>query len=254
VLALARQGEFPRGDLAVLNVKRRRRQGVEPVAASHELWQALKEGEGARVRALIHGCYRCGMALESLADQIIAPALARLGHAWRTEAIDVWEEHRGTQLCAAALYDLKDELETRAERNRPVALGGAPEGDPYLLATLLAQYVLLDAGWEAVNLGPNTPLCSLAKALRELRPRLLWLSVSHLNAPSEFIGGYQELYRLAEQHGVAVAVGGQALVEPIRAAIPYTMHGDGMYQLAAFGRSLHPRPRRPRRGRPPVGI
>jgi hypothetical protein len=49
-------------------------------------------------------------------------------------------------LCAAALYDLKDELEARAEVNRTVAVGGATEGDHYLLPTVLAQLVLLDAG------------------------------------------------------------------------------------------------------------
>src|SRR6185295_4690535 len=97
---------------------------------------------------------------------------------WEAARIDVWQEHRGTQLLAAALYDLKGELEARSERSRPVAVGGAPEGDPYLLSTLLAQLVLLDAGWEAVNLGPNTPLASLTKAMRALRPRLVWLSVS----------------------------------------------------------------------------
>ena len=178
--------------------------------------------------------------------------MGRLGHDWETARIDVWQEHRGTQLCAAALYNLKDELEARAERRRPVAIGGAPEGDPYLLATLLAQLSLLDAGWAPVNLGPNTPLESLAKAMRELRPRLIWLSVSYLKNPAEFVRSYRELYEAAERIGVAVAVGGQALVGPIRSAIPYTTYGDGLSHLAAFARTLHPRPKPPRRGRPPA--
>src|SRR5262249_46101212 len=152
---------------------------------------------------------------------------------------------------AAAVYELKDELEARAERNRPVAVGGTPEGDPYLLATLLAQLVLLDAGWEAVNLGPNTPLSSLARAVRELRPRLLWLSASYLEDLEAVVDAYRGLYEVADRQGVAIAVGGQALVESVRSAIPYTTYGDGLNQLAAFARTLHPRPRPPRRGRPP---
>jgi MerR family transcriptional regulator, light-induced transcriptional regulator len=186
-----------------------------------------------------------------LADQVIAPVMGRLGHDWETARIDVWQEHRGTQLCAAALYDLKDELEARAERRRPVAIGGAPESDPYLLATLLAQLSLLDAGWEPVNLGPNTPLESLTKAMLELRPRLIWLSVSYLENSVEFLRSYRELYQAAERIGVAVAVGGQALAGPIRSAMPYTTYGDGLNHLAAFARTLHPRPKPPRRGRPP---
>jgi methanogenic corrinoid protein MtbC1 len=176
--------------------------------------------------------------------------MAKVGHDWETTRIDIWQEHRGTQLCAAALYDLKDELQVRAERNRPVAVGGAPEGDPYLLGTLLAQLVLLDAGWEAVQLGPNTPLPSLTKAIEALSPRLVWLSVSYLSDAVEFIDSYRAFYRVAEQRDVAVAIGGHALAEDIRTAVPYTTYGDGLSHLAAFARTLHPRPKPPRRGRP----
>jgi excisionase family DNA binding protein len=252
VLALARQGDLPRGALAVLPTASARDKAVDLDAAMAELTTALLEGRGEEVRGIIHRAYDSGLAIEVLADRIISPALSRVGHDWQTARIDVWQEHRGTQLCAAALYDLKDDLEARAERNRPVAVGGAPEGDPYLLSTLLAQYVLLDAGWDAVNLGPNTPLPSLAKALRDLQPRLLWLSVSYLADEKAFIDACKDLYRVAEQQGVAVAVGGQALGEAVRSTIPYTTHGDGLSHLAAFARTLHPRPRPPRRGRPPT--
>jgi len=131
-----------------------------------------------------------------------------------------------------------------------VAVGGAPQGDPYLLATLLAQLVLLDAGWEAINLGPNTPLSSLARAVSTLRPRLLWLSVSYLEDSAAFLVEYRNFYSIVERQRVAIAVGGRALAEAIRSAIPYTTYGDGLSHLAAFARTLHPRRKLPRRGRP----
>jgi excisionase family DNA binding protein len=251
ILALARQGDLPHGDLAAVSPVWAKDPVVDLEAAVVGLGKALLEGQGTEVSAFIRRAYASGVPVETLADHLIAPALAKVGHDWETARIDVWQEHRGTQFCAAALYDLKNELEARAERNRPVAVGAAPEGDPYLLPTLLAQGVLLDAGWDAVNLGPNTPLASLTKSLKELRPRLLWLSVSYLETNAAFIDAYKDLYRAAERQGVAVAVGGQALRGAIRSAIPYTTHGDGLSHLAAFARTLHPRPKRPRRGRPP---
>lgn len=251
VLALARAGNLPRGDLGALIGARTRRHGNDLDAVESALVEALIQGRGAEVSGIVRRAYASGLAIETLADRVVAPAMAKVGHDWEAGRIDVWQEHRGTQLLAAALYDLKGDLEARSERNRPVAVGGAPEGDPYLLATLLSQLVLLDAGWEAVNLGPNTPLSSLTKTLRELRPRLLWLSVSCLKDTGSFIVAYRELYRSAERQGVAVAVGGQALAEPIRSAVPYTTYGDGLSHLAAFARTLHPRPKPPRRGRPP---
>ncbi len=251
ILALGRQADLPRGDLAALGPASRRDQAVDLAATEAALLQALLRGEGPHAAAVIRGAYDAGVAIETIADHVIAPAMAKVGHQWETARIDVWQEHRGTQLCAAALHDLRDDLEARAERNRPVAIGGAPEGDPYFLASLLAQLVLLDAGWETVNLGPNTPLPSMARAVRALRPRLLWLSVSYLEDTVGFIDAYRELYQTAERHGVAIAVGGNALGEPVRSSIPYTAHGDGLGHLAAFARTLHPRPKPPRRGRPP---
>ena len=250
VLALARRGELPYHDLASLRVASAGDQPLDLPATAAALLAAVLRGDGIEVSALIRRAYHSGAAIETLADQVIAPVMGRVGHDWETARIDVWQEHRGTQLCAAGLYDLKDELEARAERKRPLAVGGAPEGDPYLLATLLAQIVLLDAGWAPVNLGPNTPLASLTKAMRELRPRLIWLSASHLENTIEFLRSYREFYQAAEKMGVAVALGGQALTEPIRSAMPYTTYGDGLNHLAAFARTLHPRPKRPSRGRP----
>lgn len=250
VLAMARQGDLPRGDLTVLHATSATDRTGDFERDAVDLWKALRDGKGDEARAIIRSAYGSGVAVETLADEIVAPAMKRLGHDWETSRIDVWQEHRGTQMCAAALYDLKEDLEARAEKNRPLAVGGAPEGDPYHLPPLLAQYVLLDAGWDAINLGPNTPLVSLAKALKELRPRLLWLSVSYLENREAFIEGYKDLYRVAERQGVAVAAGGQALQESLRSAIPYTTYGDSLSQLAAFARTVHPRPKRPRRGRP----
>jgi excisionase family DNA binding protein len=251
VLALARQGDLPRRDLAVLSLATRHHEAADLEATETAFLEALLAGQGTDASAIIRRAYDSGVAVETIADRVIAPAMAKVGHQWGAARIDVWQEHRGTQLCTAALYDLKDHLDARAERNRPVTVGGAPEGDPYVLPTLLAQLVLLDAGWEAVNLGPNTPLSSLAKAVRALRPRLLWLSVSYLEDAAGFIGGYHDLYRTAERQGVAIAVGGQALAQPLRSSVPYTTHGDGLSHLAAFARTLHPRPKPPRRGRPP---
>jgi MerR family transcriptional regulator, light-induced transcriptional regulator len=250
VLELARRGDLPQADLAKLSRRPSGDRHRDAAKIADELHRSLVAGNAVEVRSLILGGYDRGMSIEDLADRIIAPAMERLGQDWERGRIDVMEEHRGSQLCAGALFELKAILEERAGRHRPRAVGGAAEQDQSLLPSLLAQMVLLDAGWEAVNLGPSTPFRSFAQAIRDLRPQILCLSVCHLVAEEEFIRGVRELYKHAERAGVPLAVGGRALVEGVRSKIPYTTHGDGLSHLAAFARTLHPRPQRPRRGRP----
>jgi MerR family transcriptional regulator, light-induced transcriptional regulator len=250
VLRMVREGDFPRLDLSELQFVAETHGGVDPEVLSQQLLAALKRGEGDAVRSLIHGAYQSGVAMETLADFVIAPAMNQLGHEWEAGRIEVLHEHRGTQLCASALYELKAILEAQADQDRPLAVGGSAEQDHYVLANLLAEMVLLDVGWRVIDLGPHTPIISFRQALSELRPRLLWISVSQLADRERFLAEYRELYQEAERAGVAVVIGGRALIDSLRSVMPYTCYGDGLRHLAAFARSHHGPPRRPRRGRP----
>ncbi len=250
VVRVVREGDFPCLDLSRLCLPPAGQESPDPKSLSAALLVALKRGEAEDLRSLLQGAHRSGLALETLADAVVAPAMRRLGHEWAEGRVDVWQEHRGTQLCAAALYEIRATLQGPADGRKPLAIGGGPEGDPYLLANLLAEMALTGLGWKAVNLGPNTPLPSFRAALARTRPRLLWLSASHLVAPASFLEQYRAMYQEASRMGTAVAVGGQALTEEVRAQMPYTTFGDGLTHLVAFARSLHPGARRPRRGRP----
>jgi excisionase family DNA binding protein len=252
VVELARQGKLPARDLAGLKLSFSKDRLPSAATLEEHLYPALLAGDAATIRSILHGAYRAGMQLEVIADQAIAPAMRQIGADWEHGKIDVMHEHRASQICAAALFELKAVLEARSARNRPLAVGGTLAGDHSVLPSLLAQMVLLDSGWEAINLGPNTPLESFRRALEELSPRLIWISLSHLDDESAFVRDYRMLYDQAERAGVAVVIGGRALGETLRASIPYTAYGDSLGHLAAFARTLHPRPRRPRLGRPPA--
>lgn len=249
VLRLVREGTFPHLDLTRLEL---------PVSAGdsdtatlcQRLFESLRQGDIALTRSIIHGAYAAGLPLETLGDEVIAPAMSRLGHYWEEGRIDVMHEHRGTLLCNAVLHELRPALEANAEKDRPVAVGGNPEGDHSLLASLLIQLLLLDAGWDPINLGPNTPMASFCVAIRELKPRLVWLSASYLAEPQKFLRDYREFYDQALSAGVAVAAGGQAFQNSVQGVLPATCYGSCLTDLARFARTLHPRPQPPIRGRP----
>jgi len=211
-----------------------------PADLAGPLYDALLADDPGRVRALIETAATGSIA--TLADRVISPAMARVGQAWEEGRIDVYREHRCSQLCLHAVHRLRPALEQRPRPDAPLALGGCPEGDHYQLASLLAELVVLESGWRAVNLGPNTPMPEFRRAVGAYRPRLVWLSVSYLPQPDEFLAAYQPLYAACEERNIAVAVGGRALPEAVRSRMAYTTFGDGLSHLAAFVRSLGPRP------------
>lgn len=221
-----------------------------PDTASQQLTEALQSGDTRGASSLLQSLYRKGMPIEELADCVIAPAMHCIGHAWETERIDVFEEHRATQVCVGALHELRALVEQSTLATAPVAVGGAPEGDHYLLPSLLVQMTLASLGWKAVNLGPHTPIASFQRALNELQPRLMWMSFSYLPDPEKFLNESREFFEQAHTQGVAVVVGGLALSAEVRSRLPHTVHGEGLRQLSEFAAELHPHPRPPRLGRP----
>lgn len=213
---------------------------LAPEELSEQFAEALAHDDQDAARALLLGAYQAGMTVDALADNVIAPVMARIGHDWETGLIDVMDEHRISQLCLAAVHALKQRIDQGVEANRPIAVGGGPEGDHYQLPSLLAQMTLAANGWEAINIGPNTPMASVARALKTWRPRLLWLSCSHLADPERLIAEYAGVRRQAEKFGAKIAIGGSALAPELRKRLPAALHGETLRQLIDLADTLHP--------------
>ena len=79
----------------------------------------------------------------------------------------------------------------------------------------------------------------MAQAVDDLSARMLWLSVSSLGNPDDFVHDYSQLYELCLAQNCAVVVGGRALTEALRQRIQYASYGDNMKHLRAFAQSLY---------------
>jgi excisionase family DNA binding protein len=208
------------------------------------LTEALRHGQTAAVRSILHAAWAGGGAV-TLADALIRPTMEAIGHGWEVGALDVFEEHRATRLLEFQLTDLIDRSQrvqaASAAKTRPLAIGATPEDDPYTLPGLLCELVLREQGWDVMNLGPNLPMDSLAVAVAAHRPRLVWLSASHLENPERFVDDYARFYARATRLGTPVILGGQALAAPaLRARLLAAGFGERAAHLAEFARRLHP--------------
>lgn len=249
LVRLIREGEFPDADLSGLF-----RKAELLVTSPQTLYQSLVDaaivGDSVTVRSILVGAVSGGMPIPTLADTIISPAMTKIGHGWEVKNLDVMEEHRGTQVVLSALYELRTSLRAQTSADRPVAIGGAPENDPYILATLLAELTLLEQGWDAINLGSHTPFSALMHAIDTQNPKLIWISASHLVDAERFLAEYEPFYEYARRQDVAVVVGGRALTPEILDQMRFSTHGNGLTRLADFAAPLKPTPNRPQRGRP----
>ncbi len=209
------------------------------------LLAALTHGAESEVRAIIQGLVgRAGDSIE-IADHLIHPALVQLGEAWRAGTLDIYQEHRASRILEGILLEQNRLFE---QKNRetgtpagPLALGCAPEDDPYTISGLLCEFCLRADGWDVINLGANLPLDSLGRAVEQYRPRMVWLTISHLENPDQFIQSYLNFAEIAARFYVPVVMGGQALGLAIRESLPCAAFGDRIGDLVQFSRLLHPR-------------
>lgn len=209
--------------------------GREAPLDADALYEVLTSGDAQQARSLLVAAYLRGASLAELCDGPIRTALHRIGHLWASEdeARGIFLEHQATDLVVQAFGQIRS-LMPEAGEDAPVALGGAPVGDPYLLPSQMAAAVLADLGYRAINLGPDSPSRSIVEAARMHRPLLVWLSVSTPVEPAALKTQIREL-AAALSPDTHLVVGGRArdgLVD-IEAEVDNLYVRDAMEALAA---------------------
>ncbi len=204
--------------------------------AAIQMVQALIRGDEVQCRQIVLDLYLAEHSISSICDNVFADAFEAIGDRWECGEAEVYQERRGCEISLRVLYELRS-LVPMPATDAPLAIGGATEGDQYNLATTMVELVLRDAKWNAVSLGDNLPFATLAAAIKEHRPRMFWLSCSHIADEASFLDGYNALY---DEFGmsVAIVVGGRALHEGLRQRMNYAAYCDNMRHLESFAQTL----------------
>ena len=243
----------------------RRRRGDAPDGAAELadesgqlLYDCLHSGDELGARSLVIQPYLDGHNVAAILDGPVRYAMQQLGELWHDTQAGVLIEHRATDIVLRALNQLRtllgpepansrfddQHLDEQADDHRgagaraPIAVGGAPSGDPYLIPSLAAACVLADAGFDSINLGPDTPTSALIEAVSQYKPRLVWLSCS---ATGTRMPAADALYELADQfaaHRTALVIGGNRAEEMKTLRHPNVHFGGTMAELAAFAGGL----------------
>lgn len=209
---------------------------ASPDDAGQTLGAHLLAGRAAEARGLLETLFLTGSSAAEIADGPLRRAMARAGRRWREHPAGVFEEHRATEIAISGMIRVRALLAPAPDA--PVALGGAPSGDPYVLPSLAAAATVEDSGMQAVSLGPGTPLETIALGAASLRPKLVWLSITAAPNPRRLRRQTLRLAGEVRRLGAVLIVGGAAL-ERLDLPPAAALHaGRSMSELHAFARGI----------------
>lgn len=197
---------------------------------------ALMRGDEMTARQIAVDLFLAENSIARICDEVIARSFCEIGNLWECGAAEIYQERRACEICQRVIYELRGLIPT-PPLEAAVAIGGTAEGDPYSLASMTVELVLRDHRWNATSLGYNLPFDTLHAAIKDHRPKLFWLSVSHLPDQQRFVEGYRRLYE-EFQGDTFFVLGGRAMNEDLRRQIKYSVFCDTLQHLEGFIESL----------------
>jgi excisionase family DNA binding protein len=148
------------------------------------------------------------MKFADIIDNIIKPAMEKVGYLWETKKLGVEQEHLASDTIKTALSRLVVYFPHQKEKNIKVLLACSEE-ETHDLGLQSLAYELERGGYRIHYLGANTPFKSLIKAAKTEKPDYIMLSAS---APSisetDFIKGFKNIAKTAKGINAKLVAGG----------------------------------------------
>jgi MerR family transcriptional regulator, light-induced transcriptional regulator len=172
----------------------------------------LVTGDELEARASIDRLADGNVPLVEICDELIAPALARVGMGWHEGRITVAEEHRATAICERLLARLSSHPRGRP---RGVAVVLSAPGDEHGFPAAMAAMALREDRWRVHHLGTNVPVDDLLSMIKEVEADLVVMSTTIVASAAT-----NEVRSMIETDGVHVLVGepGKRLSDLVSAA------------------------------------
>jgi MerR family transcriptional regulator, light-induced transcriptional regulator len=199
------------------------------------IYQALISGNAQQCQSLVTTAYLSGMSFPALCDGPITQALSRIGELWHHGPEGIAIEHVATNIVVQVVENLRQKIK-RVDDQALVAIGGGNSDQHNLLSSLMVGVTLQEAGFQSVNLGPNTPDAAVLAAANQHKPALVWRSITGVNRPEQMAA---DICRLAEQLGpIPLVVGGREVHKLHFGCAKRIQVINNLSELSAFARAM----------------
>jgi MerR family transcriptional regulator, light-induced transcriptional regulator len=202
-----------------------------PEAIVEELTETLLGFEELRVEAILNEAFAL-YPVETVAEDIIAPALVEIGEMWHRGEASIVQEHFATAILRRRLTALFHAYAQPAAG--PLAITGSGPAEWHDVGILLVSLVLRRVGWRVIYLGQNVPAHHLSLEIARLKPTVVCLSAATLESADALQEVYDSVRTLSEPRPRLIFGGRAFNIHPeLRSRFPGTFVADTARNLIA---------------------
>ena len=139
---------------------------------------ALVAGDEVAAEIAIREAMDANLGAAAIDDEIIAPALWRVGELWERGDISVADEHLASEITLRVLALHREVTRVAQDRQGHQIMLATPAGELHTIALRMVGELLRGAGYPIVMLGANVPAHALVACVKRHRPDVLCLSAT----------------------------------------------------------------------------
>jgi methanogenic corrinoid protein MtbC1 len=175
--------------------------------------QALLSADEAAAELAIREAMDAGLDTAQIDDEIIAPALWRIGELWERGEISVADEHIATEISIRVLALQREAQRVAQTRGEHRVLLAAPAGEQHIVALRMVDNLLRNAGYEVAMLGSDVPGEALIALMHRRPPDVVCLTSTMVDPAGEVLATIDALQRRWPAMGFVI--GGSALASRV---------------------------------------
>tara|TARA_B100000029_G_scaffold380649_1_gene375676 strand:+ start:95 stop:958 length:864 start_codon:yes stop_codon:yes gene_type:complete len=157
---------------------------------------------------IMNGLYLAGLRLDEIYDDILVPVLSSIGEKWTKGDLAIYEEHVATKVIQGCIHGMYALL-NKPKNSIGLALCIGLKEELHEIPLFITEQILLNRGFDVINLGPNTPLERIETLFNETRPDRLYISITFVKDPASAECDLVKLFALANSYNTLVFLGGR---------------------------------------------